>query len=545
MLHRYFRLHAALHQPLSLLLAVSFPLLMGSSLMYSPAINAAMRSTVHVAPANENDAQSDPYALPPPLNATEPRAPNNQEPQLQQPAETSTPEDIPTVFAPTNDSTAPDHAPDSWRRQVESLQLSHGSYDGAANISPELNAPATNEPSVFAPQPQAPREAQGALAQPPQMAAVAGHRQGAQTADSHVLNRKQIREQTSKCETGRDMAACNTLGMHYLILAVDQGVDVELNMRLASHNLEKACAGGVKSACGFWTNALAMYGNYLISPLNPQPNFALGQELLAQSCEQNSPYGCAQLGRLYAEGYKQKPDQAKAMELYTKSCNLAQKPEYVLASKTDNNVGLGCFYLGQAYHNDRKLDPDYSKSMAVLNIACDLNSADACSTLAHIYNHRGDFVAAKQFSERSCYAGKTDECLAQAVQFHQAGNDFEANRLLTVGCKLNNLDACTLLASNLLSGIGIEQDPVKALDIVRHACSLNSSMACFYLAQLYHTGVTNIPNYNLAQNIKMAYNLYRRACALGSNAACSEMQRLVPNSPLPQPQVAAPATTQQ
>ena len=388
MLHRYFRLHAALHQPLSLLLAVSFPLLMGSSLMYSPAINAAMRSTVHVAPANENDAQSDPYALPPPLNATEPRAPNNQEPQLQQPAETSTPEDIPTVFAPTNDSTAPD----SWRRQVESLQLSHGSYDGAANISPELNAPATNEPSVFAPQPQAPREAQGALAQPPQMAAVAGHRQGAQTADSHVLDRKQIREQTSKCETGRDMAACNTLGMHYLILAVDQGVDVELNMRLASHNLEKACAGGVKSACGFWTNALAMYGNYLISPLNPQPNFALGQELLAQSCEQNSHYGCAQLGRLYAEGYKQKPDQAKAMELYTKSCNLAQKPEYVLASKTDNNVGLGCFYLGQAYHNDRKLDPDYSKSMTVLNIACDLNSADACSTLAHIYNHRGDFV---------------------------------------------------------------------------------------------------------------------------------------------------------
>lgn len=347
----------------------------------------------------------------------------------------------------------------------------------------------------------------------------------ASTLSAHVLRREEIREKTTKCEAGRDMEACNDLGMHYLILAIDHGLDIELNMRLASHNLEQACAGGIQSACGFWANALGMYGNYFITELNPNPNYARGKMLLEQSCEQKDPYGCAQLGTLYVEGKGVAQNVTQGLQLFALSCKLAAAlPEEI--SQVDNNVGIGCFYLGRSYLNNQTLDPHGDVAISYLNQACNLHAAPACSTLADYYQQQGAMDSAHLFREKACYTGMTEECVNEAVFHHHVGNEAEANRLLQVGCELNNDNACTLLASNMLYGIGMEQNVPQALTLVRRSCDHNSPLACFYLAQLYHTGISNVEGYRLARNLNIAHDLYLKACNFGNDLACMELNKL-------------------
>ena len=347
-----------------------------------------------------------------------------------------------------------------------------------------------------------------------------------QPQGNHVLSREEIRSNTSKCEAGRDMEACNALGMHYLILAIDHGLDVELNMRLAAHNLEQACAGGIKSACGFWANALGMYGNYFISELNPKPDYTKGRMFLEQSCQQKDPYGCAQLGTLYVSGKGVTQNVTQGLQLFALSCKLANSiPDEFI--QVDNNIGLGCFYLGQSYLDNKTLDPNGDQAIGYLNQACDLQAAPACSLLANYYQQHGAIDSAHLYREKACYAGMTEECVNEAVFYHHVGNETEANRLLQVGCELNNDNACTLLASNLLYGIGIQQNVPQALTLVRQACNHNSALACFYLAQLYHTGITNVPGYQLPRNLDIAHDLYLKSCNLGNDLSCIELQKLL------------------
>ena len=300
-----------------------------------------------------------------------------------------------------------------------------------------------------------------------------------QPQGNHVLSREEIRSNTSKCE----------------------------------------------AACGFWANALGMYGNYFISELNPKPDYTKGRMFLEQSCQQKDPYGCAQLGTLYVSGKGVTQNVTQGLQLFALSCKLANSiPDEFI--QVDNNIGLGCFYLGQSYLDNKTLDPNGDQAIGYLNQACDLQAAPACSLLANYYQQHGAIDSAHLYREKACYAGMTEECVNEAVFYHHVGNETEANRLLQVGCELNNDNACTLLASNLLYGIGIQQNVPQALTLVRQACNHNSALACFYLAQLYHTGITNVPGYQLPRNLDIAHDLYLKSCNLGNDLSCIELQKL-------------------
>ena len=276
---------------------------------------------------------------------------------------------------------------------------------------------------------------------------------------------------------------------------------------------------------GFWANALGMYGNYFISELNPKPDYTKGRMFLEQSCQQKDPYGCAQLGTLYVSGKGVTQNVTQGLQLFALSCKLANSiPDEFI--QVDNNIGLGCFYLGQSYLDNKTLDPNGDQAIGYLNQACDLQAAPACSLLANYYQQHGAIDSAHLYREKACYAGMTEECVNEAVFYHHVGNETEANRLLQVGCELNNDNACTLLASNLLYGIGIQQNVPQALTLVRQACNHNSALACFYLAQLYHTGITNVPGYQLPRNLDIAHDLYLKSCNLGNDLSCIELQKL-------------------
>ena len=143
------------------------------------------------------------------------------------------------------------HNPEYMRNVSKNLGIPSDQLTNGA--PPTLNqAPANAMQNQYAP--NAPHAVNNASAQAATTTAT-----GAASAQKHssLLQMNEIKSYTAKCEGNHDLEACQKLGVHYSTLAIDFNTDIEINMRLAAFNLEKACVGGLKSACDIWGHALA------------------------------------------------------------------------------------------------------------------------------------------------------------------------------------------------------------------------------------------------------------------------------------------------
>ncbi|MCK0527603.1 tetratricopeptide repeat protein [Anaerobiospirillum sp. NML120449] len=363
-------------------------------------------------------------------------------------------------------------------------------------------------------------------------------RQTNEAGDAHshdgkaVLETAEIKKLTSKCEGANDLEACQRLGIHYSSLAIDHNTDIDINMKLAAFNLEKACTGGLKTACTVWGHALGMYGNYFVDDRSPKQDYSYGYKLLSHSCELDDPFGCTMSGLMLFQGRGVEKDQNAARGMFTRACDLAlAKPDYV--RKSESNLGMGCYYAGRLValeHNTASKDPKSNvipaDSVSYYEKGCELNSPDACMDLANYYTAAGDGTRAIEFSQRACFAGNSSVCLANAVQLHNQGDDASANRFLDAGCQMGNGDACTLYASNMLSGIAMKQDTSTAIAMLEQACKINNGLSCMYLGRLCETGGAEVPNYSTPVNLDHASIYYARACNLGIAAACESQNNV-------------------
>lgn len=343
--------------------------------------------------------------------------------------------------------------------------------------------------------------------------------------DKNVLSPHVIKQKTAQCEQGNDREACSTLGVHYLVLAIDHNLDVDINMKLAIYNLEKSCSSGLQSACMILGNALGMYGNFFISDISPNLDLTQGKALLERGCELRDAYACAQLGLIYYEGKGIPIDQHKAEALFEQSCHMAQeKPEHI--QREDNNIGMGCLYAGRALLN--RTNPDIYRGLYYLNVSCDMYTPFACSELANYYHGIGDFEKANYYTHMSCLTGNTNVCLQSAIAMHAQNDDGLANFYLYTACNQGNGDSCTLLASNMMEGNMTEQAQNDAYDMLTASCDRNNALACYYIAELYEKGVPPMkagedPNKALKLNrsIATAREYYRKSCSLGNKSACN------------------------
>lgn len=345
-----------------------------------------------------------------------------------------------------------------------------------------------------------------------------------------LLNIAEIKNYTSKCEGNHDLEACQKLGVHYSTLAIDFNTDVELNMRLAAFNLEKSCVGGLKSACDVWGHALGVYGNYFIDDRSPKKDYILGFKILNHACSLDDAFGCAKTGLLYYYGRGVKANNDLALANFTKACDLAsQKPDHI--KRIEPNLGLGCYYAGRLIghlNNYDKTKPETlpAQSVAYFESGCELNSPDSCLDLSAYYTAKNDSNKAVFYSQRTCFAGNSKACFENALQLHQFGNDALANRFLEIGCQMGNGDACTLFATNLLSGVAIKQDTSTAIMMLESSCKANNGLACMYLGELCYTGGAEIPNYSTPINLEHAAIYFERSCQLGVNSACEALQKV-------------------
>lgn len=357
-----------------------------------------------------------------------------------------------------------------------------------------------------------------------------GSHSDANNKHGSLLSIPQIKDLTGKCEGKHDLEACQKLGVHYSTLAIDFNQDIEINMRLAAFNLEKACVGGLKSSCLIWGHALGMYGNYFIDDMSPKKDYAYGFSLLNHACQLEDTFGCAKTGLLYYYGRGVEQNRKNSLLFFNKSCELAEaKPTHI--KKIEPNLGLGCYYAGKttaSNANYTSADPSTmpKESIYYFQRGCNLNSPDACLELSSYYTAAKDSQKAIYYSQRTCLAGNSQACFENALQLHEMGDDSTANRFLDIGCQMGNGDSCTLLATNMLSGVAIKQDTKTAIMMLESACKANNGLACMYLGQLCITGGSEIPNYSTPINLNYAGVYFERACSLGVSAACQELNQI-------------------
>lgn len=355
-------------------------------------------------------------------------------------------------------------------------------------------------------------------------------------APDNVLGRAEIMKLTTDCEQGRDVEACYTLGGHYAVLAIDRNTDIEINMKLANHTLEKSCGLGHDNSCMLLGRILGLYGNYFIDERSPKHDLAYGKQLLERACSHDDAFGCAQLGSLYdpsainnPKDNNIKPDAATALEYYQKSCTIARGKDEAM-KKESSNLGLGCYYAGLAINNSfgNKEIPKEQKLEIIANFetACELNTPEACIDLAAYYTQTKQAEKAIFYSKRACFAGNAEVCLDNAMQLQQAGNDRDSNYFLDIACQMGHGDACTLLASNMLSGIGVPQRVELALQMLGQGCDNRNGLACMFLGRMYLTGGDDNHVYTTDVDLPRARIYLDRACQLGVFIGCEDLEKV-------------------
>ncbi len=95
-----------------------------------------------------------------------------------------------------------------------------------------------------------------------------------------------------------------------------------------------------------------------------------------EKCKNGSSYGCYELGMHYELGSSAvKKDEAKAVELYLKSCRMGNTDEGLLQSM---GSGTACVFAATAYKEGKGVEKDVEKAKSILKESCDSGNQKAC-----------------------------------------------------------------------------------------------------------------------------------------------------------------------
>lgn len=187
------------------------------------------------------------------------------------------------------------------------------------------------------------------------------------------------------CEGG-NMGACNSVGAFYY-----SGWGVKQNGVKALEFYTKACDGGDATGCA------SVGGVYNSGIYGVKKDFIKARSYYAKACELNLAEACFILGAMYKAGEGGAKDEAKALDLSEKACDLGS--------------GNGCFGAGILLFHKKQ---EYGKARKFYEKGCELNAKYACYRLAVQYHNgqgaRQDFAKAQELYGRACDLGYQDGC---------------------------------------------------------------------------------------------------------------------------------------
>ena len=313
--------------------------------------------------------------------------------------------------------------------------------------------------------------------------------------------------------------ACHDLGLIH-----SQGVSVPQDPDQARYFFERACELGQEQGCADARNvgtgtSLADYAPQweagceegdpkacmdlavalLLNDEASDP--ARAEELLARACELDNAEGCLRLAELHETlGRPVAEVQARIQEACTA------------------DFGPACTMLADRL-KDAEAEP--ARVDALYAQACELDDVNGCSEHALRLAQSGDLSAARTLWKEGCERWHGYSCFHHARSFLETASGQETSPEMIFGferaCALNVPVACYNLAI-FYNTRQPEPDFVRGRELLSRGCELGHLQACTFAAQMRSAGQGG------PVDAAGARDALQRACELGDEAACARVQ---------------------
>ncbi|TXD38883.1 sel1 repeat family protein [Lujinxingia vulgaris] len=323
---------------------------------------------------------------------------------------------------------------------------------------------------------------------------------------------------TRACELERGQA-CHDLGLVY-----SQGVGVPKDPEQARQLLERACELGQEQSC---TDARNIGAGTTLADYAPQ---------WQQSCDEGDPQACLDLGIALLLN-EDAADPTRAEELLMRACELdgaegclrlaelheelgrpAAEVQARIEKACTADFGPACTALADRLKDAGAEQPRVD---ALYARACELDDVNGCSEHAVGLAKSGDLAAARTLWQEGCERWHGYSCFHHARSFLETASGQETSPEMIFGferaCALNVPVACYNLAI-FYNTRQPNPDFARGRELLSRGCELGHLQACTFAAQMRSAGQGGPVDAAGAQDA------LERACELGDARACARAQ---------------------
>ena len=211
------------------------------------------------------------------------------------------------------------------------------------------------------------------------------------------------------------------------------------------------------------------------------------------ACNDPSPWTCMIAADAYERGREVEPDLERALELYERACEHANRDPL--------HGGWSCARLAEL---------DEPRALEWLERGCAVGDGDSCNNLG-VRHAKTDIPKARELYAKACTAKHVLACSNAGFSWRDDIPRDPARSLaaFTRSCELGDGTSCGAVGHALDA-----TDPATAAKHYQTACDKRVAVACYNLALLHREGR------GVTRSDQLADELMRRACKAGERDAC-------------------------
>ncbi|QRN41438.1 MAG: hypothetical protein GKC53_04760 [Neisseriaceae bacterium] len=359
---------------------------------------------------------------------------------------------------------------------------------------------------------------------------------------------KSIEKQIAQCDGG-ELEACMKLGEYYNndinqstkyynqacgLNSADGCTRAGLNYLIEGKNTSQALSlfnkscmlDGIKKGC-YWLGHLSRNG-ILVSQ-----NYQNALQYFGKACNIGDSESCLALGDLFREGNGVPQDYGKAFEFYDQACqrnyiNACVSAEEMKEVLQRNQDKATLYQQAIKYELDLAQPQNFKKALSLFFELCQQNNPDACMKVAGYYEDGvklvKNFNKAYDFYVKACHLNNYKGCTRAGALIVNQGTKSDKNKelassLLGESCKVNDIEACSLLKQLTTNMV----QPTLESDLSKEqSCYSGHYETCYELAKEY------MREKNVLPKVEKAKSLLSYACNNHIQVACSTLRELQP-----------------
>jgi hypothetical protein len=239
---------------------------------------------------------------------------------------------------------------------------------------------------------------------------------------------------------------------------------------------------------------------------------------------------------MFGKGFVEAPHPGESIAFWRKAAqenkpHAAQNLLSMLQDRAQHGVGEACNELGLIYVEGKLAKKDQAEALRLFSRACDLGYEGGCENAAIQVLFYGAPASAAEAAHFLDHLERESQKGTNGLSCYLAGYAYDTGRgrmsdkttarsFYARGAALDDLGSCKSLARMEINAEGGPADHFDAARCLEKAVRAKDPESCMRLAFMYHNGD------GVTRNEQRAIQLLEEACALGAPEACQTLQRM-------------------